>query len=471
MLEKSQVFIGGEWVDSASPERLVKLNPVTEAPLVRFPRGCLRDVDRAVQAAGAAFPGWSCSPLERRIEVFERLAALVDARSDDITRTIVSEVGQPLSQAAQTQTLEAVLELQIIAEALTELAWTQTMGRSDVRRVPAGVVAAITPRNVPLRSLILKAGAAMAAGCTVVAKGSEVAPLTACLFADLMTAAGLPDGVFNLVSGNGPEIGEALAAHSGVDMVSLSGSVRAGRRVMELAAARIRRVHLELGGKCPNILCEDADFDLAVTAGIADAFRHAGQASGAFTRMLVPRSRLSQVEEMAAAEASRYVPGDPLDPKTTLGPLVTAGQRQRVRNYIWDGLNDGARLIAGGPEAPVGLERGYFVQPTVFSCDNQLPVARDEIFGPVVVLIPYDSEEEAIAMANDSPYGLAAGIWAQDKHRARQLATRLRVGRVLVNGQAADKRAPHGGFKYSGIGRSRGRLGLETFLEYQSIVA
>jgi aldehyde dehydrogenase (NAD+) len=320
-----------------------------------------------------------------------------------------------------------------------------------------------------MRMVCMKAGAAIAAGCTVVLKGTEVAPLSSFIFAEIVEEAGLPDGVFNLVSGSGPEVGEALVTHPLVDMVSLTGSVRAGRRVMELASQSVKKVALELGGKSANIILEDADLQRAVDVGIEDAFRNSGQVCGGLSRMLVPRSRLAEAEELAVRKAESYILGAPYDPATTLGPVANATQRERIRDYIRSGLAEGVRLLTGGPEAPDGLDRGYFVRPTVFSGDNTSRVAREEIFGPVVVIIPFDSEEEAFQIANDTDYGLAGAIWAGDDARATALASRLRAGRIRINGSPVNQRAPHGGFKLSGIGREFGRYGIEEFLEYKSI--
>jgi aldehyde dehydrogenase (NAD+) len=331
------------------------------------------------------------------------------------------------------------------------------------------VLGAITAWNGPLRSVISKAGAAIAAGCTVVCKGSEVAPLSTFMFAEITAAAGLPPGVFNLVSGTGPEVGEAIASHPLVDMVSLTGSVRAGSRVAELAAASVKRCHLELGGKSANLICADAELERAVIDGIEDAMRNTGQVCGGLTRMLVPRARLAEAEAIAVRRASAYVMGDPWDPKTTLGPVSTAAARERVRGYIRSGQEQGARMLCGGAEAPEGLSRGWFVRPTVFSGDNTLRIAREEIFGPVVVIIPYDDEPQAIAIANDSIYGLAGAVWCADPERARGIATQLRTGRVRINGAPLAKNGTHGGFKLSGYGREWGRFGIEEFLEYQSI--
>jgi aldehyde dehydrogenase (NAD+) len=469
LIERRQIFINGKWQEPAGTEAITVINPATEEPFATIPSATATDVDAAVTAAANALEAWSRSSLEERAAVLRRIAVSIESRAQEITRTIVSEVGQPERLAAQLQTASPAENLRIIADSIHEVAWEERIGHTVVHRAPAGVVGAITPWNVPLLMICMKVGAALAAGCTVVLKGSEIAPLSSFIFAEIAQELGLPDGVFNLVSGTGPEVGEALAAHPRVDMVSLTGSVRAGRRVMEVAAQSIKRVGLELGGKSANVILEDSDFERAVSDGITDAFRNAGQACGGLTRVLVPRRRLDEAAEIAVQKARGYVLGDPLDPATTLGPVTTDGQRERIRGYIRAGIGGAARMLTGGPEAPAGLERGYFVQPTVFTGDNTMRVAREEIFGPVVVIIPFDGESNAIEIANDSPYGLAAGVWCADDEHARAIATRLRVGRVRINGSAVNRRAPHGGFKLSGIGREWGRFGIEEFLEYQSI--
>jgi acyl-CoA reductase-like NAD-dependent aldehyde dehydrogenase len=470
MIERKQIFIGGRWLDSTGTGTITVVNPATEEPIATVPRGSVEDVDRAVQAAVKAFASWSQSTVEQRTEVFSSLARLTEARAEEITRTIVTELGYPSAWVAKSQTAGAVEELEIIAQCLREISWVEQVDTTQVRREPSGVVGAITAWNAPLRSIISKAGAAMAAGCTVVCKPAEVAPLTAFIFAEIIAEAGVPEGVFNLVCGTGPEVGEAIASHPLIDMVSLTGSVGAGRRVMQLACESIKRVHLELGGKSANIILPDADLERAVSDGVGDALRNAGQVCGGLTRMLVPRERLAEAEAFAVRKAESYVLGDPLNPETTLGPVATAAARERVRGYIRSGLEQGVRMLTGGPEAPEGLPRGWYVKPTVFSGDNSSRIAREEIFGPVVVIIPFDDEAEAVAIANDSVYGLAAGVWSADAERARAVANRLRVGRVRINGAPIDKRGTHGGFKLSGVGREWGRFGIEEFMEYKSVI-
>tara|TARA_R110001583_G_scaffold168710_2_gene321576 strand:- start:1359 stop:2774 length:1416 start_codon:yes stop_codon:yes gene_type:complete len=470
MIEHKKIFIDGSWVDSAATDSIFVTNPVTEEQIAAVPRGTAADVESATQAAAKAFVSWSETPVEVRAQIFKKLARLTESRADDITRAIVSELGYPELWTRKSQTLGAVEELEIIADCLGDITWSEQVGNTTVSREPSGVVGAITAWNAPLRSIISKAGAAIAAGCTVVLKPSEVAPLSAFIFADLASEAGIPPGVFNLVCGTGPEVGEAIASHPLIDMVSLTGSVRAGRRVMEVGAQTIKRVHLELGGKSANIILQDSDFKRAVTDGVEDAMRNTGQACGGLTRMLVPRERLNEAEKLAAERAEQYVLGDPWDPATTLGPVATAAQHDRVRRYIEVGLEEGVKLVTGGAEAPEGLSRGYFVRPTVFSGDNQCTLAREEIFGPVVVIIPFDDEDDAIRIANDSDYGLAAGVWSGSAEHARVIAAKLRVGRVRINGAPLNKRGTHGGFKLSGVGREWGRFGIEEFLEHKSVI-
>jgi len=469
MIEHKNIFVDGRWIPSTASAVLTVTNPVTEEPIATVPRGTAEDVDRAAQAAARAFAGWSRSTVQQRTDIFHELARLTEARAQEITRTIVTEVGYPFAAAHRSQTIGAVEELDLIAETLAEITWAETMGTANVCRVPSGVVGAITAWNAPLRSIISKAGAAIAAGCTVVLKPAEVAPLTAFLFAELCAEAGLPPGVLNLVCGTGPEVGEAIAAHPLVDMVSLTGSVRAGQRVMEVGAPTIKRMHLELGGKSANIIFADVDLARAVNDGIEDAMRNTGQVCGGLSRMLVQRQRLNEAEELAVRRARAYRLGDPFDPATTLGPVVSGAARERVRGYIRSGLEQGVRMLTGGPEAQHGLERGYFVQPTVFSGDNHSRIAREEIFGPVLAVIPYEGEEEAIRIANDSEYGLSGTVWTKDVDRGIDVARRVRTGTYSVNGFMMEFGSPFGGFKASGVGREMGPEGLRAYLEPKSI--
>jgi acyl-CoA reductase-like NAD-dependent aldehyde dehydrogenase len=357
-----------------------------------------------------------------------------------------------------------------VAEQALSFQWEEEVGNSKVVREPIGVVGAIAPWNYPLYQIALKVAPAMVAGCTVVLKPSEVAPLNAFVLAEVIDEVGLPAGVFNLVTGVGPVVGEAIAAHPDVDAVSFTGSTGAGKRVMQAGAGTVKRVGLELGGKSANIICEDADIPTAVGKSLFGCFLNSGQTCSALTRMIVPRSRLAEVEEIAAAGAAGFAPGDPISSGALLGPVVSAVQRDRVRDFIRSGIDEGAKLIAGGPDAPEGLETGFYVAPTIFSeVTPQMRIFREEIFGPVLAIIPVDSEEEAIAVANDSMYGLAGAVWAATPERAEEVARQLRTGQVDLNGGAFNTEAPFGGYKQSGNGRERGRWGLEEFLETKAM--
>jgi aldehyde dehydrogenase (NAD+) len=471
MIDKSKLFINGEWVTSDGLEKLSVVNPATEETIAYIPRGTATDAVRAADAAANAFDSWSQTSVDERAAIIAKAADILLTRSEEITRTIVSEVGHPWAWAEAVHSKGAVEDLRVIVESLPNIAWQQQVHpKVNLVREAAGVVGAITPWNGPLASICTKAGAAIAAGCSVVVKPSEVAPLTSFMFAEAFAEAGLPPGVLNVVTGTGSEVGEAIVTHPAVEMISLTGSLRAGRRIMELASASVKRLILELGGKSANVILDDADLELAVSDGLKDAFRNSGQACGCLTRMLVPQSALARVEEIAKAVAESYVPGDPLDPKTNIGPMANANQFHRVREYIQAGIDDGMRVVAGGPERPAGLERGYFVKPTIFSGNNQCRTAREEIFGPVVTIIPYRDEADAIAIANDSPFGLAGGVWSGDVERARRVARRLRTGRVRINSEPMNRWAPHGGFKLSGFGREWGQLGVEEFTQYKSVI-
>jgi acyl-CoA reductase-like NAD-dependent aldehyde dehydrogenase len=467
---RDKIYINGSWVASTGTGTLEVIDSTTEEVMATIPEGTAEDVDAAVQAAAAAFPAWAATSREERAKVLVRIGEALAARTDEIAAIISHEVGMPMTLSGMVQVGLPAGAFADAAAAAESFPWEEEIGNSLVVREPVGVVGAITPWNYPLYQIVLKVAPALAAGCTVVLKPSEVAPMNAFALAEVIHEVGLPAGVFNLVTGVGPVVGEAIAAHPNVDMVSFTGSTRAGKRVMELAAGSIKRVSLELGGKSANILLDDADFAAAVPAGVFGCYLNSGQTCSALTRMLVPRDKLAEVEALAAAAAAGFAPGDPFEEGKLLGPLVSAVQRDRVRGYIDKGIEEGAKLVAGGAEAPEGLEKGFFVQPTVFSeVTRTMTIAREEIFGPVLSIIPYDTEEEAIEIANDTPYGLAGAVSSGDPARAEKVARQLRTGQVDINGGAFNPSAPFGGYKQSGIGRERGRYGLEEFVETKSM--
>ncbi len=467
---RDSFYVGGAWVRPTGAGVHEVLDSNTEEVIGKVPEGTAADVDRAVQAAAEAFPAWAATPVDERAKWISRIAEGLSARTEEIATTISKEVGMPLSLAKPIQVGLAAGAFADAAAGVAALEWERELGNSLVVREPIGVVGAITPWNYPLYQISLKVAPALATGCTVVLKPSEVAPLNAYALAEVIDEVGLPPGVFDMVVGPGPIVGEAIVRHPQVDMVSFTGSTRAGRRVMELAAQTVKKVALELGGKSPNVLLPDADLDAAVPAGVFACYLNSGQTCSALTRMIVPRERLAEVEEKAAAAAAGYAPGNSLEPGTMLGPLASAAQVARVRGYIRKGIEEGAKLVTGGTEPPEGLERGYFVQPTVFSeVTSDMTIAQEEIFGPVLAILPYDTEEEAIRIANDSPYGLAGGVWSADEAHAEAVARQLRTGQVDVNGGAFNPQAPFGGYKQSGLGRERGPLGLEEYLQVKSL--
>jgi acyl-CoA reductase-like NAD-dependent aldehyde dehydrogenase len=465
-----KLYIDGRWGPSDGSATIAVHHAATGEMIGEVAEGTVADVDRAVAAARRAFPPWSAVPRDERLELLARLQKTMSARADELAATIATEVGTPLKISRIVQVGLPNRVLGQITELMAELPLEETVGQSVVVREPIGVVGVITAWNYPLQQVVQKAGAALATGCTVVVKPSEVAPLSALALAEMIDEVGFPPGVFNLVTGFGPVVGEALAAHPGVDMITFTGSTRAGRRVAEVAAATVKRVTLELGGKSANVILDDADLEQAVSAGVQNCFMNSGQTCTAWTRMLVPRSRLPEAEDIARRRAEGYRLGDPLDPATTLGPLATAAQQSRVRTYIERGLAEGARLVTGGTELPDGAGAGNYVAPTIFSdVRPDMAIAREEIFGPVLSILPYDTEDEAIAIANDSIYGLSGAVWSADRSRAERVARRLRTGQVDVNGSFFNPLAPFGGYKQSGLGRELGRYGLEEFLETKSI--
>jgi len=468
---RDKIYINGEWVPSTGTGTIDVINPASEEVMGRIPDGTAEDVDRAAKAAAAAFSGWSRTPLEERVEFIRKIAAGIQPRRPEIAALIAREVGMPVKLAARVQAGLPFATFSSIPQVVEMVKWEESIGTSLIVREAVGVVGCITPWNFPLHQIAAKVAPALAAGCTIVLKPTEIAPLNAYILAEIIDGAGLPAGVFNMVMGTGPRVGEAIAAHPLVDMVSFTGSTRAGKRVSELAVPSVKRVSLELGGKSPNIILDDADLVKVVADGVGKCFLNSGQTCSALTRMLVPRSRLAEAESIAAATAARFTPGDPFDDNTRLGPLVSAAQRERVRGFIRKGIEEGAKLVTGGPEPPDGLEKGYFVRPTVFSeVRNDMTIAREEIFGPVLAIMPYDDEEDAIRIANDTPYGLAAAVWSGDPERAKRVARLIRSGQVEVNGGKFNPLAPFGGFKQSGHGREYGPFGIEEFLEVKALL-
>ena len=467
---RATLYIGGAWVPSSGTGTIDVIDSTTEAVIGTVPEGTTDDVDLAVAAAKAAFPAWSALAVEERTAYLTKVAEALGAQMDSLADLITHEVGMPRTLSSLVQVGLPLNSFATAAQVAADFTWEQTVGNSLIVREPIGVVGCITPWNYPLHQIAAKVAPALAAGCTVVVKPSEVAPLNAFVLADIMDAAGVPAGVFNLVTGFGPVVGEAIAGHADVDMVSFTGSTRAGKRVTEVAAGTVKRVALELGGKSANVILADADLATAVPDGVGKCYLNSGQTCSALTRMLVPRDKLAEVEALARTAAESFTPGDPFDGATRLGPLVSAAQRDRVRNYIDKGIGEGATLITGGVESPEGLDTGFFVSPTVFSdVTRDMTIAREEIFGPVLVIMPYDSEEEAVEIANDTDYGLAGGVWAGDAEHAKAVARRLRTGQVEVNGGGFNPMAPFGGYKQSGNGREFGAFGLEEFLEVKAM--
>jgi aldehyde dehydrogenase (NAD+) len=464
-------YINGAWVAPSSDRTIEVLNPATEEVIASVPAGTAADVDAAVAAARGAFAAWSQLPAGERAAWLSKLATAVKENMPDIGATISREMGMPRKLAVMIQ---AGLPAQTLANyaALAETFEFETeRGSTRVVKEPIGVCGFITPWNYPLHQIVGKVAPALAAGCTMVLKPSEVAPLNAILFAEICDAVGLPAGVFNLVHGDGPTVGAAIAAHPGVDMVSFTGSTRAGVQVAVAAADTVKRVTQELGGKSANIILDDADLKRAVTGGVRSVMLNSGQSCNAPTRMLVQADQLDEAIAIAREAAESQVVGDPADEGTHMGPVVNESQYRRVLSLIERGIEEGATLVTGGTERPDGLTRGYFVRPTVFAgVSNDMTIAREEIFGPVLAIIAYEDEQDAIRIANDSPYGLAGYVQSGDIERARRVARQIRAGQIQINGARHDAAAPFGGYKQSGNGREFGEWGLDEFLEVKSLV-
>jgi len=467
---RDKVFIGGEWVEPEASGTLEVVNSTSEETMGSIPACTAADADRAVAAARDAFESWSQTSREERADYMGAISAGLGERMDEIAATISQELGMPLTLSKMIQAGLPIAQFGAMPRLLEEVRWEEEIGNSRVLREPVGVLGAITPWNYPLNQIACKVAPALAAGCTVVLKPSEIVPLNAFILAEVIEAAGLPAGVFNLVTGTGPVVGEAIAGHPGVDMVSFTGSTRAGRRVSELASATVKPVAMELGGKSPNVILDDADLSRAVPDGVGKCYLNSGQTCSALTRMLVPREKLAEAEQIATQAAESFKPGDPFEESTRLGPLVSETQRERVRGYIEKGEAEGAKLLTGGTAAPEGLDKGFFVRPTVFSeVTPEMTIAQEEIFGPVLAIQPYDGEDDAVRIANDSAYGLAGGVWSADQDRAIGVAKRIRTGQIEINGGAFNPLAPFGGYKQSGHGRENGRYAIEELLQVKSL--
>ena len=470
-MEKLKFYIDGGWVDPAVAAETGVVNPATEEEFAKISLGTREDVDRAVRAARSAFWTYSETSVAERLEYLARIIRGFRAQLPELARLMTLEMGSPITFSTERQATVALFHFEEAVRVLSAYEFEQRMGSGIIRREPIGVCGFITPWNWPLNQVASKVAPALAAGCTVVLKPSELAPLSSMLLAEIIDDAGLPSGVFNLVNGDGPVVGEAIASHPDIDMVSFTGSTAAGIRVAKLAADTVKRVAQELGGKSANIILRDADIEASVTAGVHACYTNAGQNCQSPTRMLVHRSQRDLAFEAARKAVAGIRLGDPLDPGTTMGPLVSRAQFEKVESLIQAGVDEGATLVAGGPGRPAELNRGYFVRPTVFGdVTPGMRIAREEIFGPVLSIINYETEEEAIEIANDTPFGLAGFVQSSDPDRARQVANRIRAGRVYLNGAPFDRSLPFGGYKQSGNGREFGLFGFEEYLEVKAIL-
>jgi aldehyde dehydrogenase (NAD+) len=471
MLDKRKFYINGEWVDPLHSNDLEVLNPATEKPIAVISMGTAADVDRAVAAAKKAFESYSRTSVEERLALLEKLLAVYRRRYDEMARTITLELGAPITMSTQQQADVGVGHLQGFIDALKSIHMREDLPNGDLLvREPIGVCGLITPWNWPVNQIALKVVPALATGSTCVLKPSEFTPLNAMLYAEMVHEAGFPAGAFNLVNGDGPSVGAALSKHKDVDMMSFTGSTRAGIAVSKDAADTVKRVTLELGGKSPNIVFEDADLEDRVSGSVLECFNNSGQSCDAPTRMLVQRSVYDKVVKIAEETGKQARVGNPEEEGDHIGPLVSDVQYGRVQSLIKAGISEGARVLVGGAGKPKGYETGYFVQPTIFAdVNNNMRIAKEEVFGPVLALIPFDTEEEAIAIANDTPYGLAAYVQTGDAKRAERVASRLKAGMVHINGGPHRYGSPFGGYKQSGNGREGGKLGLEDFLEVKTI--
>ncbi|WP_298821882.1 aldehyde dehydrogenase family protein [uncultured Roseibium sp.] len=472
MIEKRQFYIGGSWVDPLGPDEMDVVNPANEEAVAVISMGTTADVDRAVSAARRAFPGWAETSVDERAMLIERIIEVYQRRTPEMDTAIRLEMGAPQTFAREQQTPAGIGHLTATLEALKSHRFERPSprGGSLIVHEPVGVCGLITPWNWPINQIVAKVAPALAAGCTMVLKPSEIAPLSALLFAEILDEAGCPAGVFNLVIGDGPTVGAAMSEHPDIDMMSFTGSTRAGVSVAKNAAPTVKRVALELGGKSANLLFADADLEPAIRYSLESCFLNSGQSCDAPTRLLVEAKVYDQAVDLAAEFAGQTKVGDPAREGAHIGPVISGLQYEKIQGHIERAIADGARLVAGGPGKPDGFDRGYFVKPTVFAdVTNSMAIARTEVFGPVLVMIPFQTEEEGIAMANDTPYGLAAYLQTGDRERANRVARKLRAGSVYINGGSPDWDVPFGGYKQSGNGREYGEFGLEDFLEVKAI--
>jgi aldehyde dehydrogenase (NAD+) len=469
--DNRQFYIDGAWVDPIERKDYEVINPATETVAGVISMGSAKDVDRAVAAARRAFDSYAHTSPAERLALMERILEAYKAHYDEIAQAISIEMGAPVTLSKGSQTRIGVGHISAMIDVLKTFKFEEVRGTVRLVQEPVGVCALITPWNWPMNQVAAKVIPALAAGCTMVLKPSEFSPFSAILWAKCMHEAGVPAGVFNLVNGDGPNVGAPLSSHREIDMVSFTGSTRAGTEVARNAAASVKRVHQELGGKSPNVLLDDADFERAVKQSVQHVFQNSGQSCNAPTRMLVPAARLAEVEALAKRFAEGVVVGDPSSEKTNIGPVVSKLQYERVEGYIAKGIAEGAKVIIGGPGRPEGLAKGYYVRPTIFSnVRNDMTIAREEIFGPVLCILPYESEDQAVQIANDTPYGLAAYVWSKDNLHARRIGSRIRAGQVTLNGASGTMNTPFGGFKMSGNGREYGEFGLRDFLEVKAVI-
>jgi len=467
----SKFYIGGQWVDPIDARLADVINPATEAPVARVALGSAADVDRAVAAARAAFAGYARTTPAERIALLGRIHTALLARFDDLARAMTLDMGAPVNFARDYQAQSGVDHIAAMIEVLGHFAFEETRGTTVIAREPIGVCGMITPWNWPINQIVCKVAPALAAGCTIVLKPSEIAPLSALIFAECLDSAGVPAGVFNLVNGDGPGVGSAIAAHPDIDMVSFTGSTRAGIAVAKGAAETVKRVAQELGGNSPNIILDDADLDKAVRDGVLVVMSNSGQSCDSPARMLVPHHLMRQAAAIAKATAEGLRVGDPNDPATDLGPVVSSAHFVKVQALIEAGIASGATLVTGGLGRPAGLDTGYYVRPTVFAdVTAEMATFRNEVFGPVISLIGYGSEEEAVRLANDTEYGLAGRVQSGSPERARRIARQIRAGWIEINGPAFDYHAPFGGYKQSGNGREYGEWGLHDYLEVKAML-